>query len=33
MILDLPSLVTLQNLLDAYIERSTGQSPAADHVE
>jgi chemotaxis protein CheC len=32
MILDLPSLVMLQNLLDAYIERSTGQSPAADHV-
>ena len=32
MILDLPSLVTLRNLLDAYIERSTGQSPAADHV-
>ena len=33
MILDLPSLVTLRNLLDAYIERSIGQSPAADHVE
>jgi chemotaxis protein CheC len=33
MILDLPSLVTLRNLLDAYIERSTGQSPAADHGE
>lgn len=32
MILDLPSLVTLRNLLDAYIERSIGQSPA-DHVE
>ena len=32
MILDLPSLVTLQKLLDAYIERSTGQSPAG-HVE
>ena len=28
MILDLPSLVMLQKLLDAYIERSTGQSPA-----
>jgi chemotaxis protein CheC len=33
MILDLPSLVMLQKLLDAYIERSTGESPAADHVE
>ncbi|MGH8202017.1 MAG: chemotaxis protein CheX [Steroidobacteraceae bacterium] len=33
MILDLPSLVILQQLLDAYIERSTGESPAADHVE
>ncbi|MGB6487519.1 MAG: chemotaxis protein CheX [Steroidobacteraceae bacterium] len=33
MILDLPSLVMLQKLLDAYIERSTGHSPAADHVE
>jgi chemotaxis protein CheC len=32
MILDLPSLVTLRRLLDAFIERSTGQSPAADHV-
>lgn len=32
MILDLPSLVTLQKLLDAYVERSTGQSPAAGHV-
>lgn len=33
MILDLPSLVTLRNLLDAYIERSTGHSPAAAHGE
>jgi len=33
MILDLPSLVMLQKLLDAYIERSTGQSPAAGHVD
>ena len=33
MILDLPSLVMLQKLLDAYIERSTGQSPPAGHVE
>jgi chemotaxis protein CheC len=33
MILDLPSLVMLQKLLDAYIERSTGLSSAADHVE
>lgn len=33
MILDLPSLVMLQKLLDAYIERSTGQRPTADHVE
>lgn len=32
MVLDLPSLVMLRTLLDAYIERSTGQSPA-DHVE
>lgn len=32
MILDLPSLVMLQKLLDAYIERSTGQSPASGHV-
>jgi chemotaxis protein CheC len=32
MILDLPSLVTLQHLLDAYIERSTGQGPAG-HVD
>ena len=32
MILDLPSLVMLQKLLDAYIERSTGQSPASDHA-
>lgn len=32
MVLDLPSLVTLQKLLDAYIERSTGQSPAKGHV-
>jgi chemotaxis protein CheC len=32
MILDLPSLVMLQKLLDAYIERSIGQSPASDHV-
>ena len=32
MILDLPSLVALQKLIDAYIERSTGQSPAAGHV-
>lgn len=28
MILDLPSLVMLQKLLDGYIERSTGQRPA-----
>ncbi|HEX5460210.1 MAG TPA: chemotaxis protein CheX [Steroidobacteraceae bacterium] len=33
MILDLPSLVMLQKLLDGYIERSTGQSPTAGHVE
>ena len=33
MILDLPSLVMLQKLLDAYIERSTGHSPAAGHGE
>ncbi|HUN72669.1 MAG TPA: chemotaxis protein CheX [Steroidobacteraceae bacterium] len=33
MILDLPSLVMLQKLLDAYIERSTGQSAAANDVE
>jgi chemotaxis protein CheC len=33
MILDLPSLVMLQKLLDAYIERATGHSPAAGHVE
>ena len=33
MILDLPSLVRLQNLLDVYIERSTGQGPATGHVE
>lgn len=33
MILDLPSLVMLQKLLDAYIERSTGHSPTAGHVE
>lgn len=33
MILDLPSLVMLQKLLDAYIERSTGHSPTADNVE
>lgn len=33
MILDLPSLVMLRNLLDAYIERATGESPAADHGE
>ena len=33
MVLDLPSLVVLQQLLEAYIERSTGQSPAAGHVE
>ena len=33
MILDLPSLVTLRNLLDAYIERSIGESPATDHGE
>lgn len=32
MVLDLPSLATLQKLLDAYIERSTGQSPAKGHV-
>jgi chemotaxis protein CheC len=32
MILDLPSLVMLHKLLDAYIERSTGQSPVSDHV-
>ena len=32
MILDLPSLAMLQKLLDAYIERSTGDSPASDHV-
>jgi chemotaxis protein CheC len=32
LILDLPSLVMLRNLLDVYIERSTGQSSAADHV-
>ena len=32
MILDLPSLVMLQQLLDAYIERSTGHSPTAGHV-
>jgi chemotaxis protein CheC len=31
MILDLPSLVVLCKLLDAYIERATGHSPAADH--
>lgn len=31
MILDLPSLVMLQKLLDSYIERSTGQRPASDH--
>ena len=33
LILDLPSLVMLQKLLDAYIERSTGHSPTAGHVE
>jgi chemotaxis protein CheC len=33
LILDLPSLVMLQKLLDVYIEHSTGQSPAAGHVE
>lgn len=32
MILDLPSLVMLQKLLDGYIERSTGHSPASGHV-
>lgn len=32
MILDLPSLVMLQKLLDAYIERSTGHSSTAGHV-
>jgi len=32
MILDLPSLVMLQKLLDAYIERSTGESRASDHA-
>lgn len=33
MILDLPSLVMLQRLLDAYIERSTGQRPPPAHAE
>lgn len=33
MILDLPSLVTLQKLLDAYIEHATGHRPTAGHVE
>ena len=33
MILDLPSLVILQKLLDAYFERSTGQKPTSGHVE
>ena len=33
LILDLPSLVMLQTLLDAYIERSTGHSPTTGHVE
>jgi chemotaxis protein CheC len=33
LILDLPSLVILQQLLDAYIERATGHSPAAGHGE
>jgi chemotaxis protein CheC len=33
LILDLPSLVMLQQLLDTYIERSTGHSPPAGHVE
>jgi chemotaxis protein CheC len=32
MILDLPSLVTLQLLLDGYIEHSTGGNPATDHA-
>ena len=32
MILDMPSLVMLQRLLAAYIERSTGQSPPSDHA-
>jgi chemotaxis protein CheC len=32
MILDLPSLVMLQTLLDGYIEHSTGGSQSADHV-
>jgi hypothetical protein len=33
MILDLPSLVILQKLLDGYIEHSTGHTPTAGHVE
>lgn len=32
MILDLPSLVTLQKLLDDYIERTTGHKPEAGHA-
>lgn len=32
MILDLPSLVTLQKLLDDYIERTTGHGPEAGHA-
>ena len=31
MLLDLPSLVTLQKLLTAFIERTTGQTLGADH--
>ena len=33
MILDLPSLVMLEKLLDAYIERYTGQGPTTDDAE
>ncbi|HEY6514563.1 MAG TPA: chemotaxis protein CheX [Steroidobacteraceae bacterium] len=33
MILDLPSLVMLEKLLDAYIERATGPGPATDDAE
>lgn len=33
MILDLPSIVMLQKLLDDYIERSTGERLPAGHVE
>lgn len=33
MVLDLPSLVMLEKLIDEYIERSTGHSPTAGHAD